>query len=361
MKYRLFFIILIISLFNSCAPKINQTSKSYIIYPPPPEPGRIQYLTSFSNSKDIVVQSKFSKTIVGEDKILSILKPYGIFVRNSKIYVCDVNIAGLEIIDLENKKFDYFIPKNQYQLKLPLNCFVDKDDLLYIADIKLQRIVVFDATKNYITSFGKKENLKPTDVFVYGDKIWVVDSGNHRINIYNKENKEFLYYFPKSEQGDESYLFRPTNIFVSEDKVYVTDMAGSSIKTYDHKGKHLMNIGKYGDRIGDFVRPKGIAVDRESNLYAVDASFENVQIFNKDGKLLLFFGGSYKGPGGMWLPVKINIDYDNLKYFQQYVDPNYNLEYLIFVTNQFGPDKINVYGKINSKKSVKKKRSDKQK
>ena len=44
------------------------------------------------------------------------------------------------------------------------------------------------------------------------------------------------------------------------------------------------------------------------------------------------------------LPAKIFIDYDDLKYFQPYADPNFELEYLVFVTNQFGNRMVNVYG-----------------
>jgi hypothetical protein len=78
----------------------------------------------------------------------------------------------------------------------------------------------------------------------------------------------------------------------------------------------------------------------------VDAGFENTQIFNKEGKLMMFFGGSYKGDGDMWLPAKVVIDYDNLKYFQNYVDPGFTLKYLILVTSQYGPDKLNIYGRV---------------
>lgn len=94
---------------------------------------------------------------------------------------------------------------------------------------------------------------------------------------------------------------------------------------------------------------KGIAVDKENNLYVVDAGFENVQIFNNKGQLLMFFGGSYKGPGDMWLPAKVIIDYDNLNYFQKYVHESFDLKYLIFVTNQYGPSKINIYGFVETK------------
>jgi hypothetical protein len=63
----------------------------------------------------------------------------------------------------------------------------------------------------------------------------------------------------------------------------------------------------------------------------------------------MYFGGTYEGPGGMWLPAKVIIDYDNLKYFEKYLYKGFELEYLIFVTNQYGPEKVSVYGFINQK------------
>jgi hypothetical protein len=47
------------------------------------------------------------------------------------------------------------------------------------------------------------------------------------------------------------------------------------------------------------------------------------------------------------LPAKVAIDYDNLQYFQQYAQPNFRAEYLVFVTSQFGDRRVNVlaYGK----------------
>jgi hypothetical protein len=58
-------------------------------------------------------------------------------------------------------------------------------------------------------------------------------------------------------------------------------------------------------------------------MYVVDAAFENVQLFNPQGELMLFFGGPYEGPGYMWLPAKVVIDYDHPDYFRQYVDPRF--------------------------------------
>ena len=121
------------------------------------------------------------------------------------------------------------------------------------------------------------------------------------------------------------------------------------IKRYTLDGEYIDSIGSRGDGLGQFAKLKGIAVDSESNIYAVDASFDNVQMFNNEGKLLMAFGGHYEGPGGLIIPAKVMIDYDNLQYFQKYVDPAFDLKYLIFVTSQYGPDLINVYGRVEPK------------
>ena len=85
-------------------------------------------------------------------------------------------------------------------------------------------------------------------------------------------------------------------------------------------------------------------MDREYRLYAVDAAYSVVQIFNAEGQLLLILGGAGDGPGDMYLPAQVTIDYDNMELFADQVAPGYEVEYLILVTNQYGPNKINVYG-----------------
>ena len=58
----------------------------------------------------------------------------------------------------------------------------------------------------------------------------------------------------------------------------------------------------------------------------------------------MFFGGPGNAPGLMYLPVKVVIDYDNVSYFQRFVDKNFEIKYIILVTNQFGSFPVEVYG-----------------
>jgi DNA-binding beta-propeller fold protein YncE len=212
------------------------------------------------------------------------------------------------------------------------------------------QIVEFDEKGSYLASFGENENFKPTDVNVTENEIWVTNLKNNKICVYNKDSHALLYSFPDTKKGEKDYLYSPTNLYVTKDLVFISDMGDSKIKIFNHDGLFLRSIGSYGSGVGQLARPKGVSVDRNSNVYIVDAGFENTQIFDPAGQLLMHFGGPYNGHGDMWLPAKVVIDYDNLSYFQKYVNPRFHLVYLIFVTNQYGPDKLSVYGFVESNK-----------
>ena len=320
-----------------------------IIYPAPPDTARIQYLTYFSGSANLKKQKlTFKDFILGKrETSRSIGKPYGVFIHDGKIYVCDQDIAGLRIVDLQKNTLEDFSPRGLGQLKMPINCFVDDQGRLYVADSERRQVVIFDENLRYLNSLGGEENFKPTDVYVYEDKIFVVNIKDHFISVFSREDHKFLSLFPRDVGEESAKIYQPTNLFVHEQGVFVSDMGDFSIKKYSHEGDFISKTGSYGRNIGQFTRPKGIAVDREENLYVVDAGFENVQVFNNKGQILMNFGGPYAGHGDMYLPAKIVIDYDNLEYFQELVDRRYKLDYLILVSNQFGPDKINVYGRIS--------------
>ncbi len=333
----------------SCSAKLQkpEVSESLVIFPSPPDTTRIQFLTSFTNSKDVTGnRAGLKKYVMGEDKANSIVKPYGLAVHKGKIYVCDTILGGLEILDLENKEFKYFTPDGLGKLKKPINCAVDSDGKLFVADAGRRQIVVFDENGKYLTCFGDANTIKPTDIFITADRLWVADMNNHKVRVYAKDTYELISSIPDVEPDAAGFLRKPTNLWVLEDRVYVSDFGDFNIKIYSTAGVFIRAIGSYGNGLGQFTRPKGVAVDKSSNLFVVDSGFENVQVFNPADKLLMFFGGTYKGPGYMWLPAKVVIDYDNLEYFRDYVHESFSLKYLIFVSNQYGPDKINVYGYV---------------
>ena len=85
-------------------------------------------------------------------------------------------------------------------------------------------------------------------------------------------------------------------------------------------------MGSLGSTLGQFSRPKGVAVDGASNVYVVDTLFDNVQIFNTSGELLLHFGKNGIEPGTFWLPAGIAVDRQG----RIYVADSYNQRVQVF-------------------------------
>jgi DNA-binding beta-propeller fold protein YncE len=339
---------------QSCARILHRPLKikktALVLYPPLPDTPRYQYLTSFSGSDFFGNRTKFATFVLGSEEVAKMVKPYGMHISNGKLYVCDQGIGGIEILDFKKGSYRNFVPANTGALKTPLHCVTDSNEYLYVADRSGQKVMLYDSVGNFLYKFTDTGNFSPSEVTLYRNEVWATNPENHRLNIYDKSNRRLSRYFGEQYGvGDDGFMYSPFNVLVTDSIVYVTDFGDFKIKEYDHSGKFLKAIGSYGTGTGQFVRPKGIAVDKEDNLFVVDAGFENVQMFNKLGQLLMFFGGPYKGPGDMWLPSNIVVDYNNNKYFERYVDSRYKLNYIVVVSNQYGPDKISVYGSITPK------------
>lgn len=314
-----------------------------IFFPPAPELPRIQYLTSFSGLRDIEKQSAFDRFIVGEKPDLRVDKPYGVAVHEGKIYVCDSN-STVAVFDFEHGTFGVLKgAAGRGALRQPLNITIDGEGNKYVSDPVRGQVVVFDRNDEYANAYGTSGAWQPIDAAPYEDRLYVVDRSKRRIAVLDRESGELVRTI--GDRGDPAELLdRPTNLaFDREGYLYVTDVGRFQVVKYDRDGHFQAAFGKPGDNLGHFARPRGIALDRSGRLYAVDASFNNVQIFNPAGRLLMFFGEGGDRPGAFLLPAKVTLDYDNLKYFQRFVDPSFEPEYLIVVTSQFGKHRVNVF------------------
>jgi len=87
---------------------------------------------------------------------------------------------------------------------------------------------------------------------------------------------------------DDKTLFSPTDIVIGpKDRLYVSDTGSGYIQIYQlPKRKFLYAIGGPGNEEGKFERLLGIDVDRDGNVYAVDAWKGRIQKFDGEGKLL---------------------------------------------------------------------------
>ncbi|MFC1795365.1 6-bladed beta-propeller [Planctomycetota bacterium] len=202
---------------------------------------------------------------------------------------------------------------------------------------------------------GKELKINPIDVVVRGSLCYVTDFASNRIVVMDKATGREIARLGQTGkgQGQEEPLAVLKNGEFSlisdlaldrQGNIYVTDKAGARITQFDRSGAFRRTIGRLGRNIDEFARPKGIAIDKEDRIWVVDAGTEVAKIYNDQAQLLLFFGRPGNRPGMMNLPTKIALDYDNIEFFKQYAVEGANIEFLVLVSNQYGPNKVSVYG-----------------
>lgn len=348
-------IVCFLSLFSGCASV--ETSKQLtepVFFPPPPAEPRLQFLRSFSGPDDLkaLKVSTFERFVLGEpQKELGIVKPYGMAMYDGKLYVCDVGKRMVQVFDLKNQ--DYRSLTTDRRLTNPINICITSDGTKYVSDPTAGAIFVFDRDDNLNAILGKELNIAPIDVTVMGRQCYVTDFNSNQVVVIDIfTNKEILRIGSASSSKSVPMNDVPSGQFVLisdlaldlEGNIYVTDKAAGRITKFDRSGNLLGTIGRWGSNIDEFIRPKGLAVDRENRIWVVDAAPEVTKIYDEQARLLLFFGLPGNGPGSMNLPTKVILDYDNVEFFKQYAVEGSDIDFLVLVSNQYGLNKISIYG-----------------
>lgn len=334
-------------LFGCAAAPDSGPAEPALYYPSPPAPARLQYLTRFSTQLDLGASNDaFNEFVWGkqtEDGHL-VKKPYGLAIHDGAILVVDTRKYGYAVFDLKTQRARFIQGSGPSAMRKPINITVDSDGTRYITDTKREQILVFDRNDRFQRAIGASGQFRPVDVAVTADRLFVTDILHHQVHILDKLTGGPIATFG-SVGGDPGELFQPTNLALGPDgTLYVTDTGNFRVQEFTLEGEFVREIGQIGTVAGQFARPKGIALDRDSRLYVVDAAFENIQILDQDGTSLLYFAEPGDARGNINMPTVVKIDYENLDYFRRYVDPAFELEYLVLVASQFGINKVVVFG-----------------
>jgi len=81
------------TLVSGCAGMGAQEQAAPVFFPPVPETPRIQYLTSFGTEWDVTGVDRLEIFLYGEREPAKIVKPYGVDIRDGKIFVVPVEEA----------------------------------------------------------------------------------------------------------------------------------------------------------------------------------------------------------------------------------------------------------------------------
>jgi DNA-binding beta-propeller fold protein YncE len=318
------------------APPAPQQEK--LVWPPPPQPTRIQFVRTITSAEDLKSDTTFSTKLavfLAGERIPEgrIAQPMGLAVSDDgqRIYVSDPLQQKIFTFDYGTKEL-----RQNDQVQYPGGLALDAQENLYVVDTGLKLVTVFDRQGKKLRDINDGTLARPNGIAVdrKNNRVYVVDTGNseakeQNVKIYDTAGRR-LGAIGGAPGGGFSEFQLPTMVAVDDaGKVYVTDTLNARVQIFDAEGKFVFTFGQTGSNWGEFDKPKGIALDSFGNIYVVDTGWSNVQIFNQKGQVLLFFGGRGPVPGMMKNPISMAIDRNNHIYVGDYLNHRINVYELV--------------------------------
>lgn len=156
------------------------------------------------------------------------------------------------------------------------------------------RINVFDLDGNFLFMFGDGGDVEPDSAvgllnnpesakFSSEGKMYVADLKNDRIQVFDPDGN-FLMTWGSTGNGDGQFL-TPAGIAIDkDDNIYVTEIGNNRVQVFDKNGTFITKWGKEGSGNGEFGNLHGIFVDRATGwVYVADTANNRIQVFKPAG------------------------------------------------------------------------------
>jgi DNA-binding beta-propeller fold protein YncE len=162
---------------------------------------------------------------------------------------------------------------------------------LYVVDTQQDQVIVYDADSlkllRRIGTGGKNHFLTtpgdfgaPQGVAVDNDgNVYVTDTLNNRVEIFDADGN-FISTFGKNGDGP-GYFVRPKGIAVDGDgHIWVADEMQDRLQVFNREGQLLTYIGTgHGDLPGQFKALVGVAIDKHNRVYTTEQYPGRLQVF----------------------------------------------------------------------------------
>jgi DNA-binding beta-propeller fold protein YncE len=194
---------------------------------------------------------------------LSFKDPKGIDFHGDYLYIIDIKY--IRQIDKTSKQVigKWSLPKGTIKFCGKGGCGLKVDnEQFYFTLWDSHQIYVYNPSLRSLKSYGKSfttwrggehilEFDHPRGLTVAGEKLYVCDYGNHRIQVLNKFNGEFIRTWGK-EGKKNGELYFPEGIFLYDELLYIGDNEG--VQVFGKEGAFIQRIGTSGrNRSGSSV------------------------------------------------------------------------------------------------------------
>jgi sugar lactone lactonase YvrE len=208
---------------------------------------------------------------------------------NSKgeLFVSDRRHRSVYVFTLDGEYLRKVAPADAEEARVwgPLGLGVDDADNLLVTDVgrtSLHQVIVFDDNGAEVVRFGTFAQVSeisempgafyfPNDVEAMGGKIYVADSNNRRVQVFD-------------ENGQFDSIVRTSGIprglaLDDEERLYVADALAHQTDVYDNNAEFITGFGGPGIGPGQFRYANDLALDGRGRIYITDRLNHRVQVW----------------------------------------------------------------------------------
>jgi len=171
------------------------------------------------------------------------------------------------------------------ETRTPDGIAIDECGQIYFIDKNSGKLYLFDTRTKMLESIttivdyceGTSEIQEGKKMVIDKITLWVLDSENHRVLGFSRENFQVKYIISLEE---------PVDIAADEyGNLYVLDKKSQRVFKHDSNGA---NIGSFG--VPNLKQAYLLAIGKESNLYVIDRQYNGFLIFSPEGEFIGVFG-----------------------------------------------------------------------
>jgi len=202
----------------------------------------------------------------------------------------------------------------------PLAIAVDSTgNAIYVVDSGNNRIQEFDNNGTFITQWGSigisnGQFNNPSGIAVDSNtgNVFVIDSGNNRIQKFDSSGN-FITKWSINGTKDITNNRLPGVAVNPSGDVYQTGTGNSKVYKFSTDGLPLSSWGSNGISDNQFSFPTGIAIDRTGNIFILDSANHRIQKFDSNNNFIVKWGSQgpddsqFKNPTGIATDLSGNV------------------------------------------------------
>ncbi|MCB1954299.1 MAG: 6-bladed beta-propeller [Rhodocyclaceae bacterium] len=290
------------------------------MWPPAPEIPRYQFAGQLTGEPNFVRDEaddgalvRFFRWVVGlaDTRPKTLQRPQAVAVDAAgRIFVTDVGRAAVYVFDPVAGELRILeFADGLRRFVNPIGIVSDPDGSTWVADAELGLVAHLAPGGDTLPPLGEGVLTRPTGIVQRKDNghLIVADTHAHALFEFSPDGTLIR---RLGQRGHEPGTFNyPTFLAIAGDRLYVTDTMNSRVQILRiDSGEFLDTVGRRGLYVGELVRPKGVATDIDGNVYVVESLYDNLLIYNSQGQFLMPIGGNGKEVGKFYLPSGVAVD-----------------------------------------------------